>query len=150
MSIFPGLLVLISLLGLLGDRTTATVEGTIRDVAPDEVGRLVSSVVVQVKGSGNLASAAAIFGLLLAFWSASGYIAAFMRASNAIYDVPEGRPIWKTLPVRIGVTAVIGLMLFISAIIVVFTGDLAARPATSSGWAPSPSPSGTSPSGRCW
>jgi membrane protein len=48
-----------------------------------------------------------------------------MRASNAIYDVPEGRPIWKTLPIRLGVTAVIGLMLIISAFIVIFTGDVA-------------------------
>ena len=67
----------------------------------------------------------AIIGLLAAFWSASGYIGAFMRASNAIYDVPEGRPIWKTLPVRLAVTAVVGLMLLVSAVIVVFTGDLA-------------------------
>ncbi len=44
---------------------------------------------------------------LLALWSASGYIGAFMRASNAIYDVDEGRPIWKTLPIRIGVTTVV-------------------------------------------
>jgi len=48
-----------------------------------------------------------------------------MRASNAVYDVPEGRPIWKTLPIRVGVTAVIGLMLVASAFIVVFTGTLA-------------------------
>ena len=60
-------------------------------------------------------SLAAIIGLLAAFWSASGYIGAFMRASNAIYDVPEGRPIWKTLPIRLGVTAVIGVMLLASA-----------------------------------
>jgi membrane protein len=125
LSIFPGLLVLISLLGLLGPRTTETVEGTIRDVAPEEIGKLVTDIVDQVKQSGNLASAAAIFGLVLAFWSASGYIAAFMRASNAIYDVPEGRPIWKTLPIRVAVTAVVGLMLTVCAVIVVFTGDLA-------------------------
>jgi len=125
LSIFPGLLVLMSLLGLLGPRTTRTVEGTIRNVAPEEIGALVTGVVDQVKGDAGLASVAAIFGLVLAFWSASGYIAAFMRASNAIYDVPEGRPIWKTLPIRVGVTAIIGLMLVISAIIVVFTGDLA-------------------------
>jgi membrane protein len=75
--------------------------------------------------SASTAGLAAVIGLLLAFWSASGYIAAFMRASNAIYDVPEGRPIWKTLPIRIAVTAVVGVMLLLSAVIVVFTGDLA-------------------------
>jgi membrane protein len=66
-----------------------------------------------------------VVGLGGALWSASGYVAAFMRASNAIYDVPEGRPIWKTLPSRLGVTIVVGVMLAISAVMVVFTGALA-------------------------
>jgi len=90
----------------------------------DQIESLVKTVLNQVKDPGT-ASFAAIVGIVLAFWSASGYIAAFMRASNAVYDVPEGRPIWKTLPIRVGVTAVIGLMLIVSVFIVVFTGDLA-------------------------
>jgi membrane protein len=69
----------------------------------------------------------AVAGLLVAFWSASGYIGGFIRAANAIYDVPEGRPIWKTLPTRLGITAVVGVMLVASALIVVFTGNLAER-----------------------
>jgi membrane protein len=125
LSIFPGLLVLVSLLGLLGPETTTTVTDTIGNVAPGGIGKMLTDIVNQVKGSGGTASFAAIFGLVLAFWSASGYIAAFMRASNAIYDVPEGRPIWKTLPIRVGVTAVVGVMLILAAIIVVFTGELA-------------------------
>jgi membrane protein len=125
LSIFPGLLVLISVLGLLGPKTTQAVQDTVGQVAPGGIGELLNTVITQVKGSGSTAGFAAIFGLVLAFWSASGYIAAFMRASNAIYDVPEGRPIWKTLPIRVGVTAVIGIMMIAAAIIVVFTGDLA-------------------------
>jgi membrane protein len=54
-------------------------------------------------------------------------VAAFMRAANAIYDVPEGRPIWTTLPVRIGTTAVIMVLLAVTAIGVVVTGGLARR-----------------------
>jgi membrane protein len=50
-----------------------------------------------------------------------------MRASNAIYDVPEGRPIWKTIPIRLGVTITTGVLLAISALAVVFTGTLAER-----------------------
>jgi membrane protein len=60
-----------------------------------------------------------------ALWSASGYVSAFMRASNKIYDVEEGRPIWKTLPVRLGVTVVMMVLLAVSAIAVVLTGSLA-------------------------
>ncbi|MDG4751594.1 YihY/virulence factor BrkB family protein [Micromonospora sp. WMMD718] len=126
LSIFPGLLVLLSVLGMLGERATREVTGTLQQVAPQQVGQFLTGVVDQVRaGSSTGANIGAVVGLLVAFWSASGYIAAFMRASNAIYDVPEGRPIWKTLAVRLAVTAVIGLMLIASAVIVVFTGDLA-------------------------
>ncbi|MGK5742207.1 YihY/virulence factor BrkB family protein [Micromonospora sp. URMC 103] len=126
LSIFPGLLVLVSILGLLGRGTTNTVRETLDQAVPvGTIQQILDKAIEQAQGSGGLASIAAVLGLLAAFWSASGYIAAFMRASNAIYDVPEGRPIWKTLPIRIGVTAVIGVMLLISAVIVVFTGRLA-------------------------
>jgi len=66
-----------------------------------------------------------IIGVALAIWSASGYVAAFMRAANAIYDIGEGRPIYKTLPVRVGTTIVLLLLLAISALAVVLTGGLA-------------------------
>jgi membrane protein len=65
--------------------------------------------------------------LATALWLASRYVAAFMRASNAIYDVPEGRPVWKTLPIRIGVTVVVMVLLAASAVAVVATGGLAER-----------------------
>ncbi|BCJ51485.1 hypothetical protein Asp14428_29600 [Actinoplanes sp. NBRC 14428] len=125
LSIFPGALVLVSVLGMLSDDGQQTVQETVQQVAPSEqIQNLVNQVLTQVQDPGK-AGLAAIIGIVAAFWSASGYIGAFMRASNAIYDVPEGRPIWKTLPIRLGVTAVIGVMLVISAFIVVFTGDVA-------------------------
>jgi membrane protein len=125
LSIFPGVLVIVSLLGMLSDNGQQTVQSTVNEIAPSpEIQKLVNTVLGQVQDPGK-AGLAAIIGIVVAFWSASGYIAAFMRASNAIYDVPEGRPIWKTLPIRLGVTAIVGLMLILSAVIVVFTGDLA-------------------------
>jgi membrane protein len=125
LSIFPGVLVIVSLLGMLSDNGQQTVQSTVKEIAPSqEIQKLVDTVLGQVQDPGK-AGIAAIIGIVVAFWSASGYIAAFMRASNAIYDVPEGRPIWKTLPIRLGVTAIVGIMLIISAVIVVFTGDLA-------------------------
>jgi membrane protein len=125
LSIFPAVLALVSILGLVSDNGSTTVQNTLDDVVPNqEIQDLVKTVLDQV-GDPGTAGFAAIIGIALAFWSASGYVAAFMRASNAVYDVPEGRPIWKTLPIRLGVTAVIGVMLVASAVIVVFTGDLA-------------------------
>ncbi|SBT45790.1 YihY/virulence factor BrkB family protein [Micromonospora auratinigra] len=126
LSIFPGMLVLISVLGLLGTKATQGVKDTVGQAVPEEnIRKIIETAIDQAGASGGLASIAAIIGLLAAFWSASGYVAAFMRASNSIYDVPEGRPVWKTLPIRLGVTAVIGVLLLASAVIVVFTGGLA-------------------------
>jgi membrane protein len=130
LSIFPGLIVLISVLGLLGRSTVNNVKDTISEAAPGEVGKILTDAITRVEGSQATASLAAVLGLLAAFWSASGYVAGFMRASNTIYDVPEGRPIWKTLPIRIAVTAVVGIMLLISVLIVVFTGRLATHAGT--------------------
>ncbi|GIF09001.1 YihY/virulence factor BrkB family protein [Actinoplanes siamensis] len=125
LSIFPGILVIVSLLGLLSDNSQQVVQDAAHQLAPNEQLRsLVDTVLTQVRDPGT-AGLAAIFGVLAAFWSASGYVGAFMRASNAVYDVPEGRPIWKTLPIRVAVTAVVGAMLIVSAAIVIFTGDLA-------------------------
>nr|WTA66473.1 YihY/virulence factor BrkB family protein [Micromonospora sp. NBC_00855] len=126
LSIFPGVLVLISLLGLLGESATEGVKDTVNQAVPDDsIRQIITEAIGTADRNGGLASLAAIIGLVAAFWSASGYIGAFMRASNTIYDVPEGRPIWKTLPIRLGVTAVIGVLLLASAVIVVFTGRLA-------------------------
>ncbi|MEU4161125.1 YihY/virulence factor BrkB family protein [Actinoplanes sp. NPDC026670] len=124
LSIFPAAVVLVSMLGLLGTDGQKTVTDAVNDLTPNaQLRSLVDTVLTQVGDSGA-AGFAAIIGLVVAFWSASGYVAAFMRASNAVYDVPEGRPIWKTLPIRVGVTAVIGIMLIASAAIVIFTGEL--------------------------
>ena len=68
-----------------------------------------------------------IIGVVLALWSASGYVAAFMRASNAVYDIGEGRPVWKTLPVRFGITVAVVILLAVTAVGVVFTGPLAKK-----------------------
>ncbi|KKD02096.1 ribonuclease BN, partial [Streptomyces sp. WM6386] len=86
---------------------------------------VLSNAVKQMQGNAGIGSIMAIAGLALAVWSASGYVAAFIRSANAVYDVPEGRPVWKVLPVRLGVTVALMIMAVISALIVVFTGGLA-------------------------
>ena len=68
-----------------------------------------------------------IVGIAGAIWSASGYVAAFMRASNQIYDIPEGRPFWMTIPVRLAVTIAMVFLLALSAVAVVVTGGLAGQ-----------------------
>ncbi|SHG32874.1 membrane protein [Jatrophihabitans endophyticus] len=127
LALFPGLLVLVSILGLLGRSTTQKVLDNLGQVAPGAVKSFLTTVVEQVQGRAGTAGLAAIIGILVAFWSASGYVAAFMRASNAIYEVDEGRPIWKTAPVRIGTTLALLVMLVVSLVLVVVTGPIASQ-----------------------
>jgi membrane protein len=125
LSIFPGLLVVVSLLGLFGQSTIDTVVRDIGGAAPDAVRELLVNATNNLRNSQNTASVLAIVGLAGGLWSASNYVGAFMRASNAVYDVPEGRPIWKTLPIRVGVTLVVAILLTASVLIVVVTGSVA-------------------------
>jgi membrane protein len=125
LSIFPGLLVLVSGLRLISRSAVTTVVDNLTQVGPSTARQVVQNAVKQILDSPqSTASVLAIVSILGALWSASGYVAAFMRAANAIYDVPEGRPIWKKLPVRLGVTIVTGILLTISAFAVVLTGRL--------------------------
>ena len=127
MSIFPALLVLVSLLGLIGKSATQPLVNSLSSAVPATVRGILHSAVAHLQQEHAAAGILAIVGVVLGLWSASGYVAAFMRASNAIYDVPEGRPIWKTVPTRLGITLALVLLLVASALIVVVTGGLARR-----------------------
>jgi membrane protein len=127
LSLFPALLVLVSVLGLTGKSATDKVLENIRQLAPGSARDIITRAVEQLQGNAGVGSVMAIVGLVLAVWSASGYVAAFIRAANAVYDIPEGRPVWKVLPVRVGVTVVLMVMAAASALIVVFSGGLARR-----------------------
>src|SRR5579875_1042541 len=127
LALFPAMLVLVAVLGLLGKSTTQKVLNNLGHVAPGGVNSFLHTVITQVQGRAGAAGIAGIIGLVVALWSASGYVAAFMRAANAIYDVDEGRPIWKTAPVRLLTTLALVIMLLIAAGIVVLTGPIASQ-----------------------
>jgi membrane protein len=125
LAVFPGLLVLVSLLGLLGKGTSQRVITNLATALPGSVRQTILADVAHMQHAHAAAGVLAIAGLAAALWSASSYTAAFMRASNVIYDVPEGRPVWKTLPIRLSVTVVLMVLLVAAALIVVVTGSLA-------------------------
>jgi membrane protein len=125
LAIFPALIVLVSILGLVGESATQPLLDELGGVAPGPAKEIVTNAIKNLEGSQGAAGVLFVVGLLGALWSASGYVAAFMRASNAIYDMPEGRPIWKTLPVRVGLTLVLLVLLAITTIAVVLTGGIA-------------------------
>ena len=125
LAIFPALLVLVSLLGLIGKSATQPLITNLAQAAPSAVRQTLLTAVDHLQRSHASAGVAAIIGIVAGLWSASSYIGAFMRASNAIYDVPEGRPAWKTLPIRLGVTIVMMVLVIAAAFIIVITGGLA-------------------------
>ncbi|WP_370462366.1 YihY/virulence factor BrkB family protein [Nocardiopsis sp. FR6] len=125
LSVFPALFVLVSLLGLAGPQATRFLTENVAGTMPADIGGLLTTAIQNLQGN---QAAAGIFGLVslaVALWSASGYVAAFMRASNVVYDVPEGRPIWKTLPIRVGVTLLMVVLLSLTVVGVILTGGVA-------------------------
>src|SRR3954465_7898220 len=125
LAVFPAILALVSVLGLLGSSTTQSLIDNLNTVAPGPAKDIVTSAINNLQKSQGAAGDMFVVGLALAVWSASGYVAAFMRASNAIYEVGEGRPIWKTAPTRFLTTLVLVVMLAAGAIAVTVTGPLA-------------------------
>src|SRR5436190_12170975 len=101
LSIFPALLALLSVLGLIGNSATQPLLDNLGKVAPGPAQQILTSAIQNLQKSQGAAGILFVAALAGAIWSASGYVAAFMRASNVIYDVEEGRPVWKTLPVRV-------------------------------------------------
>jgi membrane protein len=125
LAIFPALIVVVSILGLVGESATQPLLDELGTLAPGPATEIMTNAIENLQGNQGTAGVAFAVGLLVALWSASGYVAAFMRASNSIYDMEEGRPIWKTLPVRVGLTLVLLFLLAISALAVVLTGGIA-------------------------
>jgi membrane protein len=127
MSIFPLIVVLTSLLGLLGPSGTKALTDNVREMAPGPARDLLLKAIEELQNASNLAGPFAIAGLLIALWTASSYIGAFIRAANTIYDIEEGRPLPKTILLQLGLTLAVVILLAVSATGVVATGSLADR-----------------------
>jgi membrane protein len=125
LSIFPALVVMVSILGLAGDSATQSVLDNLNQLGPGPATDIVSGAIREIGSSQGTAGVALIIGLVAALWSASGYIGAFSRASNVIYEVEEGRPFWKLRPLQLAMSLLLILLVSVSAIAVVVTGPLA-------------------------
>jgi membrane protein len=125
LALFPGLLAVVSILGLVGQgqNTVDTLLDLVKNAGSQQVADLLKGPI-----DGLVRSPAApvtfVVGLVGALWSASGYVGAFGRAMNRIYNVREGRPIWKLRPTMLGVTLVTVVLLVIGLLALV-SGPLA-------------------------
>ncbi|WP_235505819.1 YihY/virulence factor BrkB family protein [Arthrobacter sp. Leaf337] len=126
LSIFPALLALVSLLGIFGDaqKTTAALLDIVQGIAPGETVNTMRPVVEDLASS-SAAGLTLIIGILTALWSASGYVGAFGRAMNRVYEIDEGRPFLKLRGTMLGVTLVNLLIVVVLAAMLVLSGPVA-------------------------
>ena len=117
LSLFPALLVLVSLLGVFGQGrdTVDTVLNTASSVVPADAMELLRPSIEQLVQSPS-AGIALITGVLGAVWSTSGYVGAFGRAMNRIYEIDEGRPVWTLRPLQL-VRTIAGLVLAAAVVV---------------------------------
>ena len=125
LSIFPALIVLVAILGLAGDSATQSVLDNLNELGPGPATDIVSGAIKQIASNQGTAGIALVIGLVAALWSASGYVGAFSRACNIVYEVEEGRPFWKLRPLQLAMSLLLILLVALSAIAVVVTGPLA-------------------------
>ena len=125
LALFPAIIALVSIIGLVGPSATDPLLENVGKVAPGPAKDILTSTINNLASSKGAASIAFVVGLVLALNSASSYISAFSRASNSIYEVEEGRPTWKLKPQQIGVTLVLLLLLVVIAVAVTVSGPLA-------------------------
>ena len=126
LSLFPALLAMISLLGVFGQgesTTDALLELVERIGQGDAVDQLRGPITQMTET--NAAGFALVFGVLGALWSASGYVGAFGRAMNKVYEVDEGRPFWKLRPLNLAITVVSVLLAATVLLGLVLTGPFA-------------------------
>ena len=126
LSLFPALIAMVSLIGIFGNPKTTTQSLTeiITEIGPESAAETFSGPIESIVESRGTAGVAFVLGLAVALWSASGYVGAFMRASNVIYETPEGRPFWKLRPLQIAVTLAMIVMMALLAVGLVLTGPI--------------------------
>jgi len=127
LAVFPALIAMVSIIGLVGDPATVTktLIDIVAKVAPGGAADTFKGPIEEVTKSKGQSGILLIVGILLALSSASSYVGAFMRASNIMYEVDEGRPFWKLRPLQMLVTLIMVLLLTVAALAVVATGPLA-------------------------
>jgi membrane protein len=126
LSLFPALIALVSIVGLVGDpaSTTKTITEMVTKLGPSSAADTFAGPIKSITSNRSAAGILLIVGLATALWSASSYVGAFMRAANVIYETPEGRPFWKLRPLQILVTLVMLILLAAVAMALVLTGPV--------------------------
>jgi membrane protein len=125
LAVFPALIALVSIIGLVGASATDSLLENLTELAPGPAREILTNAINTIADNRGTAGLAFVVGVGGALWSASGYVGAFGRASNALYEVEEGRPFWKLKPAQLVLTAVLIVLLALCGLAVVATGPIA-------------------------
>jgi membrane protein len=127
LSLFPAIIALISILGLVVDPATITrvITDTVSQLGPSSAVDTFKGPIDQISSNRSGALLGLIIGVAAALWTASGYVGAFMRASNAIYEREEGRPFYLLRPLQILVTFVLVMMAALVVLSLIVSGPVA-------------------------
>jgi membrane protein len=122
LALFPALIALLSIIGLLTDPRTLT--DALTAVVPASAADTLGPVIKDLAGNTAPAGIGLVIGLALAIWSASGYVGAFTRAANVVYETPEGRKVWKLKPLQLLITLIGVLFAAVIVAMLVLSGPV--------------------------
>ncbi len=125
LALFPAIIALISTVGVFGQgaQSVQTVKDILKPLVSPQILTPLNDFLDSVATSGG-ASVGLVIGILAALWSASGYVGAFSRATNRIYEIEEGRPFWKLRPVMLLLTLVAVVMVAVALMLLVLSGPV--------------------------
>lgn len=126
LSVFPAAIAMVSLIGLFGDpeTTTEALTDIIEEVGPEGAADTFAGPIESIAADRGTAGLTFVVGLIVALWSASGYVGAFIRASNTIYETEEGRGFLKLRPLQMGITLAMLVIMVLLAVGLVMTGPV--------------------------
>jgi membrane protein len=135
LSIFPALLVMVSLVGLVADpaRVTRVLTDTVSELGPSTAASTFQGPIESITSNRGAAGVMFVVGVVAALWSASSYVSAFADACNSIYEVDEGRPFWRLKPLQLAVTFVLIILAAVVALGLVLSGPIASALGSSLG-----------------
>ena len=126
LALFPALIAFVGIIGFFADPASATqtITDVVTGIGPQSAAQTFADPIRSVTSSSSASGIMAIVGIVAALWSASGYVGAFMRASNIIYETPEGRPIWKLRPLQMLVTLIMLILAVAVVLALILTGPI--------------------------
>ena len=127
MSLFPAVLLALSLLGLLGQypETYNAIIGYLREVAPTSVVEPLDHSLRRALQSKGTAATALVISVVVALYGTTGALEAARRALNVVFEVNAGRSFLRRKTVDVASTFVLMALVLVSLVLAFVGGGFA-------------------------